>query len=227
MPVADRTKKLSQKELAQDATKPGQTKLDSFFVCASISPATDSAYHDSAQVTSSKQVEYLNNVNMEESLTCDISSEENCVSTIKADNFSVKKSEFTAVMKNKNLREKRYFQNEWLEKYNWLRYYLKKRSAFCTVCTDYAQPNDSSPFIYRVDAGGFKNWKRGREKLLNHARSRFHKNTAENAKHICTSRALKVQLNNRSTFTKSSTIGTFFSSLHNKVFTSARSCNSK
>ena len=89
---------------------------------------------------------------MEESLTCDISSEENCVSTIEIDNFWVQKDEFTAVMKNKTLREKRYFQNEWLEKYYWLRYHLKKRSAFCTVCTDYAQPNDSSPFIYRVDA---------------------------------------------------------------------------
>ena len=72
---------------------------------------------------------------MEESLTCDISSEENCVSTIETDNFWVKKDEFTAVMKNKSLREKRYFQNEWLG----LRYHLQKRSAFCTVCTDYAQ----------------------------------------------------------------------------------------
>ena len=67
--MADRRKKLSQKELAQAATKPGQTKLESFFVCVPISPATDSASHDSAQITSSKEVEYFKNVGMEESLT--------------------------------------------------------------------------------------------------------------------------------------------------------------
>ena len=68
--MADRTKKLSQKEPAQTATKPGQTKLDSFFVCPLISPATDSASHDSARIASSKKVEYFNNVGMKESLTC-------------------------------------------------------------------------------------------------------------------------------------------------------------
>ena len=57
---------------------------------------------------------------MEESLTCDISSKENCGSTTETDNFWVKKDEFTAVMKNKSLREKCYFQNEWLG------YHLKK-----------------------------------------------------------------------------------------------------
>ena len=80
--MADRTKKLSQKELAQAATKPGQTMLDSFFVCAPILPATDSASHVSAQITSSKMVEYFNNVSMEESLTSDISPKENCFSII-------------------------------------------------------------------------------------------------------------------------------------------------
>ena len=59
MPMADRTKKLSQKELAQAATKHGQTKLDSFFVCAPISAATDSAFHDSPQITSSKRMNIL------------------------------------------------------------------------------------------------------------------------------------------------------------------------
>ena len=100
-------------------------------------------------------------------------------------------------MKNKSLRKKRYFQNEWLEKYHCFSYHLKKQSAFCTVCTDYAQPNDSSPFIYRVDADGFKNRKKGGEKLFYHAKSRFHKNAAENVKYICTSQAVNVQLNNR------------------------------
>ena len=94
---------------------------------------------------------------MEESLTCDISSEENWVRTIETDIFWVKEDEFIAIMKNKSLREKRYFQNEWLEKYDWLRYHSRKRSAFCTVCRDYAGPNDLPPFIYRVDADGFKN----------------------------------------------------------------------
>ena len=164
---------------------------------------------------------------MEESLTCDISSEENCVSTIEIDDFWVKEDEFTAVMKNKSLREKRYFQNEWLEKYDWLRYHLKKRSAFCTVCTDYAQPNDSPSFIYRIDADGFKNWKKGGEKLFNHERSRFHKNATENAKHILYQSSDKCLIKQSlKTFTKPSTTGTFFSSLHNKVLASARSCNS-
>ena len=49
---------------------------------------------------------------MEESLMCAISFEENCVSTIETDNFWVKKGKFNAVMKNKSLREKRYFQDE-------------------------------------------------------------------------------------------------------------------
>ena len=89
---------------------------------------------------------------MEESLTCDISSEENCASTIETNNFWTKEGEFTAVKENKSLTEKRYFQNKSLEKYDWLHYYLKKRSVFCTVCRDYAKPNDSSPFIYRDDA---------------------------------------------------------------------------
>ena len=46
MSITDRIEKLSQKELAQEASKPGQTKLNSFFVCAPI-PATDSACHES------------------------------------------------------------------------------------------------------------------------------------------------------------------------------------
>ena len=60
----------------------------------------------------------------------------------------------------------------------------------------YAQPNNLSPFIYSVDADGFKNWQKGGKKLFNHARSRFHKNAAENAKHVCTSQAVNVQINN-------------------------------
>ena len=129
-------------------------------------------------------------------------------------------------MKNKRLREKCYFQNELLEKYDWLHYHLKKRSAFCTVSTDYAQPNDLSPFIYRVDADGFKKWKRGGEKLLNHATSRFHKNTAENEKPICTSQAVNFQLNNRFKHLQNLRRQGLFLPLHNKVLTSARSCNS-
>ena len=84
-----------KKELAQAVSKPGQTKLGSFFfVCAPISPARDSACHDSTQIISLKEVEYFNNVSMEVLLTGkNISSEENSVSTIKRDNFWVKKGE--------------------------------------------------------------------------------------------------------------------------------------
>ena len=39
--------------------------------------------------------------------------------------------------------------------------------------------------------------KKGGEKLFNHARSKFHKNAVENAKHIPTSQAVNVQLNIR------------------------------
>ena len=91
MPIADRTKKLSQIERAQTASKPGQTKLDIFFVSATISPATDLASHESAQITSSKEIEYFNNVSMEESLMCyNISYDEDCVGTIETNNFWVK-----------------------------------------------------------------------------------------------------------------------------------------
>ncbi len=61
-------------------------------------------------------------------------------------------------------------------------YHQEKRAAFCGVCTLFRQPHDSSPFICSDTAGGFKNWKKGKERIEEHERSENHQNALKESR---------------------------------------------
>ena len=61
-------------------------------------------------------------------------------------------------------------------------YHQEKRAAFCGVCTLFRQPRDSSPFIFSDTADGFKNWKKGKERLGEHERSENHRNASKESR---------------------------------------------
>ncbi|XP_028414610.1 zinc finger MYM-type protein 1-like [Dendronephthya gigantea] len=76
----------------------------------------------------------------------------------------------------------RYFQKEWFHHHNWLWYHQEKRAAFCGECTLFRQPHDYSPFIFSDKAEGFKNWKKGKERIEEHERSEQHRSAAKESK---------------------------------------------
>ena len=85
-------------------------------------------------------------------------------------------------MKQKSENKGRYFQKEWFQNHNWLWYHQEKRAAFRGVCTLFRQPHDSSPFIFSDTAGGFKNWKKGKERIEEHERSENHRNASKESR---------------------------------------------
>ena len=61
-------------------------------------------------------------------------------------------------------------------------YHRGKKSAFCGVCTSFRQPHDSSPFIFTDTADGFKNWKKGKERIEEHERGFNHRNASKESR---------------------------------------------
>ena len=54
-------------------------------------------------------------------------------------------------------------------------YHRDKKAAFCGICTEHRQPHDVSPFVFTDNCTGFRNWKKGKERLEDHSNSDSHK----------------------------------------------------
>ncbi len=70
----------------------------------------------------------------------------------------------------------------WFQSHPWLQYHREKRAAFCSICTEFPQPRDNSPFVFGPLAQGFRNWKKGVEQMAGHARSENHKSAEKSSK---------------------------------------------
>ena len=95
--------------------------------------------------------------------------------------FNAKSFSETDRENNRN-KERRLFQKEWFDNFQWLAYNREIKKAFCKVCANLATESESeitkseprSPFAN--ETLGFSNWKKGMEKLKEHDASELHKN---------------------------------------------------
>ena len=110
-------------------------------------------------------------------------SEESSTNVVEIDDLLIGKEHFTATMKKESHREGRYFQTDWFEKYECLRYHSQKRSTYCIDCINYGKSLDPSPFAYNNNAVGFRSWKKRLNKLIDHGDSRSHRNAEKVARH--------------------------------------------
>ena len=76
--------------------------------------------------------------------------------------------EFTECVQQESKNKGRFCQKEWLIKHDWLMYNREKLALFCDYCTRYPEQGKSSPFIFSDDSPGFKNWKKGVERIEEH-----------------------------------------------------------
>ena len=75
---------------------------------------------------------------------------------------------------------RRYFQNDWLEKYSWLVLCKTSAKAFCQTCRYVLHSNMQTPSsngieIFTTDADGVNNWKEGARILAEHNNFAFHR----------------------------------------------------
>ena len=168
MPRAHRLQGTVRKELLKASKASGQTKL-SFSTQSVI--ANDNAEHDyTTDATASAS---------EASTSTITSCDEADNPWIKAGNADL---HFSSSVKQESENKGRYFQKEWFQHHNWLWYHRGKKSAFCGVCTSFRQPHDSLPFIFTDTADGFKNWKKGKERIEEHERGFNHRNASKESR---------------------------------------------
>jgi hypothetical protein len=68
----------------------------------------------------------------------------------------------------------RFFIPNWFEKFPWLTFCPTRNSAFCKLCTKF--DISSSVFVLKNQISeGFRNWKKGVEKLQEHEKSQYHR----------------------------------------------------
>ena len=82
--------------------------------------------------------------------------------------------DFDLADREKSMQKGRPFQASWLNSYSWLIYHKNKCTAFCDICTKFAQKS-SSPFMFMEDAKGFSNWKKAEERFREHELSETHR----------------------------------------------------
>jgi hypothetical protein len=84
----------------------------------------------------------------------------------------------------------RCYNQEWAKKFPWVIYSREQDNITCNMCTKYQAMGNKSQPGYRTDSftTGFRNWKRGAEKLKTHEESAYHKQAT-----------MVVQLNERGT----------------------------
>lgn len=165
MPRADRLQGNVRKELlkaSNDSKASGQTKLP--FSSQSV-VVNDNADHDCTTDENASG----GNASTSTTRSCDEADNP----WIKATNADLN---FPPYVKQESENKGRYFQKEWFQNHNWLWYHQGKKAASCGVCTSFKQPHDSSPFIFTDTADGFKNWKKGKERIEEHERSNNNRN---------------------------------------------------
>ena len=84
----------------------------------------------------------------------------------------------------------RAYNQEWSKKFPWVTYSREQDNITCSLCTKYQAMGNKSHSVYRTDSftTGFRNWKRGAEKLKIHEESAHHRQAT-----------MVVQLNERGT----------------------------
>ena len=174
MPRAERLKSDSAKKLLQISKDPTQTTIGGFFkkVAGDSSEGRESTAESSSssgdvqgQPRSPNPVQGVT----EKSVTGQTNPNPLAI----CDNWIKVDSDFSAEEKHRSENKGRFFQVEWFQS--------EKHAAFCGVCTQFKQPRDVSPFIFEETATGFRNWKKGKERLNEHEISNVHRIAASSA----------------------------------------------
>jgi len=98
-------------------------------------------------------------------------------------------NEFSESEKMRSENKGRYCQADWFKEHDWMQYHREKCAVFCSVCTQHQQQyQHDSPFVFpqsdSPNATGFRNWKKGKERLSEHERSDDHRNALIKARKL-------------------------------------------
>ena len=177
MPRVERAKRDAENKNRNTANATGQTTIASFFTKSTQESGEGTT--EVAETIPEKDVA----IPSDSLSSCDSPySAEPETSAVIVGPWIKARSEFNEAEKLRSKNKGRFFQSEWFEKYNWLWYHREKHAAFCEVCTQYKQAHDNSPFIFSDSAMGFSNWKKGGERLADHAKSDNHKSAMRHAR---------------------------------------------
>ena len=173
MPRAERVRKSTAKKLLQVAKAKGQKSISGFFrgsdnnLDAQEEIATEdvvTAVDNTSETPESNSGGPFQQGEAKDAATSSIASPWIKMAT-----------EFTLKEKKCSENKGRYLQREWFQFYGWLWYHRDKKAAFCGICTEYKQPHDASPLVFTDDNTGFRNWKKGKQRLEDHKNSDSHK----------------------------------------------------
>lgn len=179
MPRSDRSKKEQQKKLYEASKAAGQTKIANFF--KTVKDDTSGATTSQSTVTDKQATSEQNS----ETQDTELEQEPGSGGSVGLTNPWVKKySDFSAEDKKKSVRNGRFFQAEWLKTHQWLWYNREQHAAYCEVCTQFNHPRDTSSFVFHSASTGFRNWKKGVERLADHEKSENHKAAAKSARKV-------------------------------------------
>lgn len=194
MPRTERLQKCAGKQLQDAAKASGQTSMSAFLqrprspdIGQAGSPKVTLDYLDSTvgqgqqneTDTSDKALieTARNSANLQEMAgeVADVPSA--AAMCVHGDPWIKTENHFTELEKTLSVNKGRYFQADWFKNHEWIWYHREKRAVFCSVCTQHKQQHDQSPFIFSDDssATGFRNWKKGAERLSEHERSDDHR----------------------------------------------------
>ena len=164
MPRAERVQKEVTKKLKKLGQASGQTKISGFFSIETLQPINEE----------DRILKESNANEFDEPLEGNIEQTEGEEIPTVSDPWIRNKTIFSTQEKMRSVNSGRYFQAGWFESHHWLQYHRQKHAAFCNICTAFRQPRDNSPSIYRPTAQGFRNWKKGVERMAEHAQSDWH-----------------------------------------------------
>ena len=172
MPRAERVQKEATMKVKKLGQASDQTKISGFFSIGTLQPINE----EGRILEESKANEF------DGPLEGNIEQTEGEEMPIVSDPWIRNKATFSTEEKMRSVNSGRYFQADWLESHHWLQYHGQKRAASCSICTVFRQPRDNSPFIFRPTAQGFRNWRKGVERMAEHAQSDCHRSVEKSLK---------------------------------------------
>ena len=189
MPRAERSKNDYAKKLQDTSRVAGQMTLTGFFKKATEVEADDQQTSSPTHQQQSTTAETSANTETNQTINSVSASTSASTNTTKTD-ISIcdpwikSELDFSGDDRKRSEHKGRFFQAEWFNSHPWIWYNCTKLAIFCGVCTQFKQPRDISPFIFEDEAPGFRNWKKGKERIVEHEKSDIHMVSSHNAKKL-------------------------------------------
>ena len=184
MPRAERLKNYAVKQLNDCAKASGQRSLAAYLK----RPANDQVDQDEESNKSETETETPSS--SADNLREDSApyAQKASAASIIGDPWIKAANEFSESERLRSENKGRYCQADWFKEHDWMQYHRETCAVFCSVCTQHQQHQHDSPFVFpqigSVNAHGFRNWKKGKERLKEHERSDDHRNALTKARKL-------------------------------------------